>query len=269
MTWRNWAIAASGLAHVLALASAPAPRCSDLPSAGEVIKKVIERAKQDSQENQTRYVYTLRNVVEELDERGTLKERRERLYQTVIIDGERYNRLVAKDGKPLSSEDQKREQEREQKFRKTAAERKRKKREGDDDQIALNEELFSRYKIEIVDREPVNGRAALVATFEPKRSDLPARRRIDFLLNKLAGKVWIDEQDYEIANAQIRLTGPATKFGGILASVRKFDALYEQTRLDDGQWAPHRLENYFAGRIVFKSLYQKTTQEWSDFKRVN
>ncbi len=253
----------------LRVAPAAAQRDRDLPSADEVIKKVIEKAKRDdAKRDEAPYVYTLRNVVEDFDEHGALKERRDRVYQAVIIDGEVYNRLVQKNGKPLSTEDQKREQEREKKFSQTAADRKRKK-EKRDDQIALNEELFGKYKIEILDRETVNGRPALVATFEPKGRDLPAKRRIDFLLNRMAGKLWIDDDEHEVVKARFHLTGPVSKFMGLLAVVRKFDGALEQTRLDDDIWLPSKFENSFDGRIVFKSLHQRTQVEWSDFKKVS
>lgn len=258
------------IAGVCALAPAPGLRARDLPSADEVIKKVIERAQLDpAQKGETSYVYSFRNVVEVLDDHGSVKERRDRLYEAVVIDGEHFNRLVRKDDKPLTAEDQKREQEREEKFRQTAAERKQKKEtEKGGSEIQLNQELFDRFKIEIVDRESVNGRSVLVATFEPKRKDLPTKRRIDLVLNKLGGKIWIDEQDYELAKAQFHLTGPVSKFMGILANLRKFDGAIEQIRLDDGTWFPNQFENYFEGRIVFKSLRQRTQLQWTDFRKV-
>lgn len=256
-------------AGALALVALPVLRSEDLPPAAEVIKKVIERAKQDSaQHYETRYTYSVHNVIEELDEKGSVKQRKERLYEVVTIDGGPFYKLMQKDGKPLTEEDRKHELERERKFRQTLAERSRKKVKSEVE-VELNEELFGKYKVEIVDRETVKGRPALVASFEPKRSDLPAKRRIDFLLNKLAGKVWIDDQDYEIVKAQFHLTEPVAKFMGLLASVRRFDAWFEQTRLDDGVWFPSLFENYFEGRILFKSLHQRTQQQWSAFRKVS
>ncbi len=257
------------LAGTFTLLWAPALRSQDLPPAEEVIKKVVERAKRDGARGEdAEYVYRLRNVVEEFDDRGALKQRRERLYEGVIVDGGHFNRLIQRDGKPLTEDDQKHEQERERKFRQTLAERKQKKeKEKGRDEIELNEELFGRYKVEIVDREQVNGRQVLVATFAPKGKDLPTRRRIDFVLNKMAGKVWIDDQDFEIQKAQFHLTEPVSKFLGLLASVRKFDGSFEQTRLDEGEWFPLRFDNYFEGRVFLKSLHQRTKLEWSDVRK--
>ncbi len=264
---------AQGLLSLLAVPSllAQAPPRPSLPSADEVIKKVIERAKLDSaKHHEPKYVYSMRNVIEVLDNQGSVKDRRERLYRAVLIDGEHFYQLVEKDGKPLTEEDRTREREREAKFRQTAAERKRKKeQEKHDEDVQFNEELFGKFKIEIVNREPVSGRSALVATFEPKRKDLPTKRRIDFLLNKVAGQVWIDDEEYEIVKALFHLTEPVSKFMGILASVRKFEGSFEQTRVEEDLWFPNRFENYFEGRIVFKSLHQRTRQEWNDFKKAS
>ncbi len=256
-------------AGALALVSASALGAHDLPPADDVVKKVIERAKQNSaHHHETRYAYSMQNVIEELDEKGSVKQRKERLYELAAIDGKPFYRLIQKDGKPLTEEDRKHELQRERKFRHTLAEWSRKKVKSEDE-VELNEELFSKYKVEIVDRETVNGRSALVASFEPKGRDLPAKRRIDFLLNKLAGRAWIDDQDYEVIKAQFHLTEPVAKFMGLLASVRNFDASFEQTRLDDGAWFPSLFENYLEGRILFKSLHQRTKQQWSDFRKVS
>lgn len=264
-TRQRWIV----VAWTFTLLWAPALRSQDLPPADEVIKKVIERAKRDGAKGEdAEYVYKLRNVVEEFDDRGAPKQRRERLYEGVIVDGRHFNRLIQRDGKPLSEEDRKHEQERERNFRRTLEERKQKKeREKGRDEVELNEELFGRYKVEIVSREQVNGRQALVATFAPKGKDLPTRRRIDIVLNKMAGKVWIDDQDFEIQKVQFHLTEPVGKLLGLLASVRKFDGSFEQTRLDEGEWFPLRLNYYLEGRIFLKSLHQRTKLEWTGLRK--
>src|SRR5690349_3291872 len=106
----------------------------------------------------------MRNRVEVLDAHGSVKERTEKVYQQVFIDGEPFSKWVEKNGRPLTEEDQKREAEREKRFRQTVAERKQNNAKGDDD-LPFNEELLGKYKFEIVDRVTVKGRSALVATF--------------------------------------------------------------------------------------------------------
>ena len=256
---------------VLALAAlAPAGQQREernLPSVGEVVSKMIDRAKQDDARHAAAgYTQMMHSVIEDLDDHGTVRARKERLYHIIYIDGEPFRRLIQRDGKPLSAEDEQREEEREKKFRETAAERKHKREQGDDD-LTVNEELFNRYRIQIVQREIVNGRPALLLTFQPKSGDLPTKRRIDFLLNKMSGEVWVDEQDSEVVSGKFHLTGSANKFLGILASIKKFDATFEQTRLEDGEWFPSKFDDHIDARIVFKSLYRHDQVEWSDFRK--
>jgi hypothetical protein len=256
------------LAALIALGTA-ALCGGDLPPAGEVMKKVIERAKQDSaQRYDSKYVYVVRRVTQDLDERGSIKKREQFLYRVVIIDGAPYDRLIEKNGKPLNEEERKREQERERKFRHTLAEKKRKKAKGEEDEFTVDEELVNKFKIEITGREPIDGRPALVAKFEPRSRNLPTKRRVDFLINKLAGKVWIDEQDYEVVRAQFHLVEPATMFFGLLASLRKLEGSVEQTRVEDHVWLPARIEEYMEGRIAFKALHQRMEEQFSDFRKL-
>ena len=178
---------------------------------------------------------------------------------------------MQKDGKPLSEKDAKLEQERERKFRQRLAERKRKKERGkkDDDEVDFDEELVSKYRFILAGREPVNGRAAYVLGFEPRSADLPVKRRIDRLLNKLAGRIWIDEQDYAISRVDLHLAENVLAWGGLLASVRKFLLRVEQNKVDEAAWLPRYVDGYIDGRILIRSLHVKVKQENSDFRKVS
>jgi hypothetical protein len=91
---------------------------------------------------------------------------------------------------------------------------------------------------------------------------------VDRLLNKLAGKVWVDSQDYEIVRLEIHLAGKATMWGGLLATLRKLEGEFEQTRTDDGVWFPFRLEGSLDARVLFSNYRLKENERWSDFRKV-
>ncbi len=242
------------------------------PHAEEIIQKVIERARQaKNQDLDAKYTYTQRGTLDELDSNERVKRHEERLSQMVLIEGEPYMRLVEKDGKPLAERDAKLELERERKFRQRLADRKRRKEEGkkDDADLDLNEDLMSKYRFELIGSEMVNGRPAFVVSFEPKRNDLAVHGRLDRLLNKLAGRLWVDRQDYVIARADMHLAENITAWGGMLASVRKFVARIEQVKVDDAVWLPTYGDVYVDGRILIRSLHVKFIARNSDFRQMD
>lgn len=242
-----------------------------LPAVEEILKKAIERARwEQDQKIGGKYTYTQHSTIEELDSKENVRKHEERVLQVFPIDGKPYARLVQKDGKPLSEKDVKLEQERERRFRQRLAERKRKKEQGkkDDDEVDFDEELVSKYRFILAGREPVNGRAAYVLSFEPRSTDLPVKRRIDRLLNKVAGRLWIDEQDYAVSRVDLHLAENVLAWGGLLASVRKFLLRLEQNKVDEAAWLPSYVDGCIDGRILIRSLHVKVRQQNSDFRKV-
>ena len=238
------------------------------PNPEEIIRKVVEREKwKKGQKIDGKYTYASLDVDEILNKDGSLRERREKLYQVIPIEGVPYYRLVQKNGKPLSPEESQQEAEHEKKFRQKLAEDKGKKAR-DEDEVELNEELFSKYRYVMAGEEKVNGRPAYVLAFAPKSDDLPVKRRVDRLLNKVTGKLWVDERDNELAKAEVHLTQPVTLLFGILASLRTFNGTLEQTKVDERVWLPSRFGGYFEGRIGFKTVHQRGSERFSNFARV-
>lgn len=254
---------------------APAAICAEdknvWSGAEDILKKTIERAKWSEEHKlEAKYTYTQRGTFEELDSSDNVKKHEERVSQVFPIDGEPYARLMLKDGRPLSDKEERVEQERERKFREALAERRRKRALGkrEDTELEFNEELVGKYQFDLTGRELVNGRPAFVLSFQPRSADLPVKRKLDRLLNKLAGKVWIDEQDYEICRVDLHLAENVSAWGGMLASVRKFLFRLEQTRVDEAVWLPSFVDGYIDGRIVIRSLHMRLKQQNTDFRRI-
>ena len=199
-----------GIAILFALLSGSlhAQSKQGLPSPEGIIWKAVERARwANTQKHEGKFTFTQLSVIEKLDNGGAVKEREERVYQAFSIEGTPYYKLIQRNGKPLSDKALKQEQEREREFRQRLAENKRKKdkdKAKDDDDVAFNEELVSKYRFEMVSLEPVNGRPAFLLAFEPKSKKLPVRRSMDRMLNKLAGKLWLDQESYEISKVEDR-----------------------------------------------------------------
>jgi len=256
------AIALAGMA-VLAPASArQGNQDPPLPSGEEVLKRVLVQVSNPEIRRATAQYRSVQHThIEKLDDKGNLREREDRVYDVGPLGGGVYARLVEKNGKSLTPADLREEQEREQRFRERG--KSQTFGGGDSDRVPLDQELFGRYKCEVVGREAVNGRTAIVVHFWPRSNELPIRRRQDYVLNKLQGKVWIDEQESEIVRVDAHLTERVRVLLGLVASLEKVDLNFEQTRLGEDVYLPLKLTAYFEGRKLFTTLRERVDVNWT------
>lgn len=239
------------------------------PSADVIVRRVVERARLSSVENpEGRFTWTERVVSEELDDRSAVKRSEEKLYEAFPIGASSYSRLVQVNGKALSAKELKKEQEREQKFRQNL-QSKRKPGEKDDDSIVLNEELVSRFRFDLIGQETVGGRTSFVLSFEPKGPHLPEKRRTDRLVNRLRGRLWVDQDEDEITRVEAQIIEPVKMWGGLLATIRTFTMSFTQTRVEEGVWLPGRFDLRIQGRVFIKSFHEHQVAESTGFKRIS
>ena len=254
------------------LSTAFPAEASDLPPASEVLTKAIARAKWvGEQKLDAGWAATRRSIEQKLNKEGQVEETTERLSEPVLIQGKVYSRLVAKNGKPLSPEDQKKEAEREKKFREAIAKPKKadRKADDDDDDIELNQELVSRYHFTVIKRESIGERPAYMLTFLPKTGvKLPEKKRMDRLLNRLEGRVWVDSENYSLLKVDMHLTEATNLMGG-LGSVRSLDFLIEMTQVAPDVLQPKEVVTAFEGRQLFKSMRVKQRGYFSDYRKIS
>ena len=77
--------------------------------------------------------------------------------------------------------------------------------------------LMKRFQFTLVGRETLNGRTIFVVDFKPLSKDLPVNQFADKFINKAAGRIWVDAEDYAIAQAQVHLTEQVNVLGGMSA----------------------------------------------------
>lgn len=238
------------------------------PSEKEVLARALERGlARERQGVDRRYTHRLHRVVEKLGRDARPVRVEKFLYQVVYIDGVRYERLLEKDGKPLGKREQEAERRKEEDFRR------RLRRDGDGDTLnarvfRFNRELVDRYRFRLTGTGEVNGRQAFVVSFEPKSAKLPVRHRVDRALNNSKGRVWLDQESYDIARVEFRMFR-TTRFGwGILGSISHVEGVLECREGEGGNWFPSFFRIYLKGRVLFRSMHTRRTSRWSDFEPV-
>ena len=110
--------------------------------------------------------------------------------------------------------------------------------------------LAKRFQFTLVGRESLNGRPSLVVDFKPVNEQLPVNAFMENFINKTAGRIWVDEEDFAIAQAQLHLTKPVSVLGGMLGPIGKFTCAFTRLRKPEGCWFVRNLDWHLEGREV-------------------
>jgi hypothetical protein len=258
------AIPSAVLAAALVLPWSASAGDDELPRADDLVDKVLRWA---AEQHAAKRRYDFRRLadVEILDRHGKVEKREQRVYRAAQIDGETYDRLVSIDGEPLDEDELEEEREREERFREHQAER---REEGD--KPFFERDLAGRFVFRVLGREQVRGRPAYVLSFEPDTGkDLPEDEDEDRFLNALAGKVWIDAEEFAIARIHARLTH-TVRFGlGLLAYFKKINLKFDMRRNARGRWLPHKTKTYVWGRsLLLKPIRLREQSKFVDFREL-
>lgn len=242
----------------------PAPSVPPTLSAAEIIRRTVARAHAPERaQEMAEYAYRKRAITERLDDQGRVEERQEKLLKFQSGLGAVIEMKI--DGRPISPEElKKQEAELAEKRRRLTA---KSGERNDYWEMFLSQELASKYIFQRVGRQTLNNRPAFVLTFRP-RPDLPVDKLADRLMNQLAGKVWIDEEDFEVARAELSLLSEATLWGGLLANLKRFDFTAERMRLPGGVWFNRATSGEFAGRKLLSSFHARTRTESFGFHKI-
>jgi len=253
------------------LRCAPQPVCAGevLPKPSEVTQRMVERSQTLAQVDQgPQYTYVKRSLLERLDAAGQSLKSEEKFYQVTLIGGFPFKRLVKIQGRELSSEELRREDAKEEKFRQRFVSADPKKlvarKEG-----MVTPELLDRYQFVVEKRVVLSNRPTLVLTFEPKDGNLPSRTVQDKLLNRMRGRLWIDEGDADIAKLEVSLVEPIfLGWFGLLGSLNQCDLSLERQRMPDGVWINAKQALHIQCRKLTATMRFRTTEESSGFKKV-
>jgi len=234
------------------------------PDMQELMRRVVQRAQEEKEARlDARYTYRQRRTIDKLDSDGKVTEHTVMLFDVIPADGQTLYRMIEKNGRPLTADEQRKEAEKEAKSRASL----RNARKSSDDEVTLNEELLNRYNFTFAGEELVNGRRALVLKFSPKAGSLPEKRRIDRVLNRLQGAVWIDEATYSISKADVSLLEPVKFFIG-LGAVRSLRFTVDMSAVD-GQWLfPRATAVSYDARALLTNVRVNQRSEYSDYRLV-
>lgn len=259
----------------------PAPDAAPLPPIAELLAAVEKHEKRDEAVLR-KYTFHMHNVFEEFDGDESVKKTTSMDYESIPVDNVRIGKLVAKDGKPLTPDEARKEDEefdkrveaakkRRAKREEKVAEAQSKKPEGEKSGGTL---LSASRVLELGDfsnerRVLLNGRSTLVLDFTGKKG-AKTRDPLEKIIEDLIGTVWIDEQDKVIARTEGRFINDFKVGFGLIADLHKgLYFTFEQQKINSEIWLPKNFAGQGKASIlvaVFR-VHGRTRTEFSDYRK--
>jgi len=241
--------------------------CAQIPDVTALLKEVQEHQRQT---DAIRENYTFHEIVrtDVLDGAGKVKETKSEESEVFFVNGHRIIRQVKRDGVELSAKEQERELERVRKeidgYVKAARGDQRGRGGGRARFVTL---ILAVAKTSNARRVQFRGRDTLVFDFEgdPKAK---ASGMDQSAAKKLAGTIWIDEADRQVARMEVHFYDNFRIGGGLLASVQKGTSMnVDQGPLGDGLWMQVATEDHLAARVVVRNLRENLHIQDFDYKK--
>jgi hypothetical protein len=254
---------------VAAAAAVASPVGVDVPV---LLDRMVVRARAvAAATNEPPYVFRKQAVNDTLDGEGEVKRSKEKVYEVTLLRGMTHNRLVSVDGVRLSAEESVALSEKERRWRETYSSGRGESGGGSGaervDQL-VNEKLMGRFEFTAEGWETVRGRRCVVLAFRPKAGDLPEERLMDRVINLFRGRVWVDEEEAEIARAEVATEGTMRVWGGVLGSLERFELHLDRERSRFGVWFNRHAEIRIRARRLFSLVSMRVREIGSDLRLV-
>jgi hypothetical protein len=242
--------------------------------AREIVRKSVE-LDQSNWQRMKDYTWIARQTDRDLDSNGRVRSEKTEEWETVVIYGEPHHRMLERDGKPLSAQDQRKEQakldqavaKREQETPEQRAHREaqyEKEREKDREFLREVPDLFD---FKLLGEEKIDGHDVWVISATPKPDAQPKHSDAKPLL-KIQAKVWIDKAEYQWVRLEAETTATIS-FGLFIARLAPGAKLeFEQTRVNDDVWLPKREVVRGAARLgLVKKLAGEEETTWNNYRK--
>jgi hypothetical protein len=245
----------------------PLPDIEGLMHAVETNQKAAETIKKD-------YLYRSAWTLKELDGHGGVKKTETEEYDVFWIEGVPVHRLIKKNGKELSSEDQKKESERIDKEIVKVKEKRRKAEEQGKETGPHGEEkvtvsrLLELGSFTNARRMQWNGRDTIAVDFAGDPS-AKTKNRFEEVIRDMVGTAWVDEQDRTLVKAQGHFLNSFKIGGGLVVNIQKGTSFsMEQRKVNNEVWLPAMVEGQGEARtLLFFNLHGSIQGIESDYRK--
>lgn len=250
------------------LAQKPAETASQpIPEIRTLMVEVMDHQK-ELEKVRENYTFHSTRVTQEIDGSGQVKKTESEDSEVFYIHTHRIERTVKKDGKPLNDHDQQKEQERINKL----VEKAQKVPPGEPLE-GPNEHISITHLLEIMQvsnprRENFRGRSTIIFDFAG-RHDAKTHGMAEDASKKIAGTLWVDERDRQVARMEAHFTDNFHVGAGLLANVQKGSSFYfDQAQVNGEIWFPTAAEGHIEARVLLlKGIRQHIIEHDSDYEK--
>jgi hypothetical protein len=221
------------------------------------------------------YTYTVVTEQRHLDKSGRVKRTESVTEEVLILYGRRYARLVARDGRPLSPDQERKEREKMDKEvarrARESPEQKEKRAREEDRNLKQQEEIMREvadaFDFRLAGEEAVDGHPAWLIEAEPKPRYRPRSRETRMLPN-FRGRVWISREGYRWVKLEAEVIRPI-RFGLVMARLNPGTTLaFEQQRIHDETWMPRRASLRVSARLGLVKAYNlEVLMDFSGYRK--
>ena len=253
-----------------------------LPDAAAFLAEVRKGLQTDEQlQSGYTYVETRRQL--KLDKSGRSTKETVKVFESypgLPGEEERWERLIAEDGKPLSADElQKQDRERQKKAQeyvrkletqpeKVRREHARAREKYSREMTETLDELFLVYEMRMVGRETIDGHDTIEFALTPRPHAKP-RTRDGKIMKNFNARAWISESDYELARVDVEAIDTVSIGLGLLARVHKGSRLsFTRRKINDEIWLPATTTYTASARIgLVKMMRVGGTSQFSDYRK--
>jgi hypothetical protein len=256
------------------------PPAADIPSTltPDQMRELIQKTADNDLENdkkQRDYTYVERHEERRLDGKGHVKSTEAKTFDVMEIYGEQVQKLIAKNDKPLSEKDARKEDEKVQKLiekRKNESAEDRKKRlqkeeKGREESRKFVREVADAYNFKFDGIESLDRRENYVIEGDPKPGYEPHLKEAG-ILPKFRFRAWIDKDEAQWKKLDIQCI-ETVSWGLFIARLHKGSRIViEQTRVNDEVWLPQHVNvNVDVRLALLKNIDIAVEQSFRDYKK--
>ena len=206
-------------------------------------QKTLEKVREN-------YTYKTNSTTQELDSNGSVKKTESEEDDVFYVNTHRIERTVKKNGKPLDDREQQKEQDRIMKL----VEKAEKTPPGtsvEGPQVTVSiTQLLEIMQVSNPHRENFRGRPTIVFDFAGKK-DAKTHGMAEDASKKIAGRLWVDEKDRQVARMEAHFTDNFHVAGGLLANIAKGSSFYfDQAPVNGEIWFPTGAEGHIEARVL-------------------
>lgn len=219
-----------------------------------------------------KYIYLSDKTADTLDNNGQVKKSTRRREEIFYLDGAPTERILEQDGRPLSTEEQAKQEARlNEQIREAHSpnpthkqERERKAAKAFEEEMALRADVAAGFQFTIAAEEQRGGDRCIKLSAEP-RKEYKGKSSIHALLPFLHGSIWIDVDKGQWLDID---AAPVRRLGEGMVYVNDDSAIHlHQEQVAEGLWVMTREDVRIDGRLLWDRKNIHVVKSLSDFKK--